>query len=55
MKTLKLLFRPKVLRAVIALVTVIGDATADRHLTRKERSDIMSAAWHLIRVYQGQP
>ena len=54
MMYLKLLMRPKVIRAVAALLREVGDAVDDGKLTAEERGRVMSAFWNLVRVYQGR-
>lgn len=51
---LRLILRWRVLRALLALLREVGDAYEDHQLTPAERGRIMTAMWHLIRVYQGQ-
>jgi hypothetical protein len=51
---LKLLMRPRVIRAVTALLVEVGDAVDDGKLTAEERGRIMKAMWQVIHVYQGK-
>jgi hypothetical protein len=51
---LKLLMRPKVIRAVAALLVEVGDAVDDGKLTAEERGRVMKAMWRVIHVYQGR-
>lgn len=44
----------KVLRAVAALVTVVGDATEDTTLTPDEQSRIWKALWVVINTAKGK-
>ena len=52
MMYLKLLMRPKVIRAVATLLMEVGDAVDDGKLTAEERGKIMKAMWNVIHTYQ---
>ena len=54
MMYLKLLLRPKVIRAVAALLVEVGEAVDDGKLTAEERGRVMKAMWRVIHVYQGR-
>ena len=54
MMYLKLLMRPRVLRALAMLLMEVGDATEDGKLSAEERGKIMKAMWNVIHVYQGR-
>jgi len=42
----------RVLKAVAALITVVGDATEDAEITEEERSRIWQAVWVVINTYK---
>ena len=54
MKTLRLAFRWKVLKEVLALLQTVGDAYEDGQLSNEERSDVMKAFWAVVKTYRGK-
>jgi hypothetical protein len=52
MKTIRLMLRLKVLREVMKLLSLVGDAAEDGKLTIEERSAVMKQMWVVIKVYR---
>jgi hypothetical protein len=44
----------RVLQAVAALITVVGNATEDANVTPEERARIWKAVWVVIDTYRGR-
>ncbi len=55
MKTLKLMTRWNVLREVLKLLSLVGDAAEDQRLTQAERGAVMKQMWVVIKTYQRTP
>lgn len=52
MNALRLAFRWKVLKEVLALLQTVGAAYEDGQLSNEERSKVMTAFWRTVRTYQ---
>ena len=52
MKTLKLMLRWRVLREVLKLLSIVGDAAEDQRLSQVERGAVMKQMWVVIHSYQ---
>lgn len=50
---LKMATKPRTIIAAAQLLSEIGSAYEDASLSDAERSRVMKALWHLVRVYRG--